>query len=176
MRFIETELPGAFVIESEPAGDERGEFARTFCADEFRVHGLNPHMAQGSVSVNHARGTLRGMHFQLAPHAECKLVRCVRGAIYDVVIDLRPDSPTYTRWIAVELAQGCNRMVYVPEGMAHGFQTLRDDTEVAYQMSCSFSPEHYRGVRHDDPAFGIEWPVPVSRISQRDRDHPDFYP
>ena len=176
MRFIETELPGAFVIEGDPIGDERGEFVRIFCAEEFKDHGLNPHVAQCSVSVNRARGTLRGMHFQLGPQSECKLVRCLRGAIYDVIVDLRPDSPTYTRWTAVELAYGSHRLIYVPEGMAHGFQTLQDDTEVAYQMSRAFSPAHYRGVRYNDPAFAICWPAPVICVSERDRGYPDFAP
>jgi dTDP-4-dehydrorhamnose 3,5-epimerase len=174
MRFTETELSGAFVIEGEPIGDERGQFVRIFCSQEFKGHGLNGDVTQCSVSVNRVRGTLRGMHFQLAPHAECKLVRCLRGAIYDVIVDLRPDSPTYARWTAVELAQGSDRLVYVPEGMAHGFQTLQDDTEVAYQMSHGFSPAHYRGVRYDDPAFAICWPLPVTCVSDRDRGYPDF--
>lgn len=174
MIFTETEIAGVVVIDPEPAGDARGSFARTFCAQEFALHGLEPAVAQCSVSHNRHRGTVRGLHYQLAPHAECKLVRCPRGAIYDVAVDLRPKSPTYLGWTATELSPDNGRMLYVPEGVAHGFQTLRDDTEVAYQMSVEFHAESYRGARFDDPAFGIEWPLPVSAISERDRGYPQL--
>jgi dTDP-4-dehydrorhamnose 3,5-epimerase len=174
MHFTETILPGMFEIELEPARDERGAFARTFCAREFASRGLNAAVAQRSTSLNHLRGTLRGLHYQLAPHAECKLIRCTRGSIYDVAVDLRPESPTYRRWAAVELSALNGRMIYLPEGIAHGFQTLEDDSEVAYQMSQEFQPSLYRGVRFDDPAFGIAWPVEVRMISDRDRGYPDF--
>jgi dTDP-4-dehydrorhamnose 3,5-epimerase len=176
MRFTETALPGAFVIDAEPARDERGAFTRTFCVRDFAGHGLNANVAQCSVSLNHSRGTLRGLHFQLAPHAECKLVRCARGTIWDVIVDLRPESPTYTRWTGVELSARNGRMLYVPEGMAHGFQTLEDDSEVLYQMSREFEPTAYRGVRFDDPAFAIDWPLALGTISERDRSYPDFVP
>jgi dTDP-4-dehydrorhamnose 3,5-epimerase len=176
MRFTETALPGAFVIDPEPARDERGAFTRTFCVGEFASHGLNSTVAQCSVSQNHSRGTLRGLHFQLAPRAECKLVRCARGTIWDVIVDLRPESPTYTGWTGIELSARNGRLLYVPEGMAHGFQTLEDDSEVLYQMSREFEPTAYRGVRFDDPAFAIDWPLAVSTISERDRTYPDFVP
>jgi dTDP-4-dehydrorhamnose 3,5-epimerase len=169
MRFTGTCLPGVFVIDPELAGDDRGSFTRTFCAEEFAAHGLNPAVAQCSTSFNHRRGTVRGLHYQLAPYAECKLVRCIRGAIYDVAVDLRRDSPTHRRWVSIELSQENGRMMFIPEGLAHGFQTLEDDTEVAYQMSQRFVPSHYRGVRYDDPVFGVEWPLPVTVISERDR-------
>lgn len=174
MQFTETVLPGTFEIEREPARDERGAFARTFCAREFASRGLNTAVAQCSTSLNHLRGTLRGLHYQLAPHAECKLIRCTRGSIYDVAVDLRPESPTYRRWAAVELSVLNGRMIYIPERVAHGFQTLEDDSEVAYQVSQEFKPSLYRGVRFDDPAFGIAWPVEVRVISDRDRGYPDF--
>ena len=174
MRFVPTSLPGAFVVEGEPQSDERGYFARTWCADEFAAHGLDPRLAQCSVSWSERRGTLRGMHYQAAPHAEAKLVRCVRGAIHDVIIDLRPASPTFKRHTAVPLRAGAARMLYVPEGMAHGFVTLEDATEVLYQMSVPYVPAAARGVRWDDPAFGIAWPVEVRVIADRDRAYADF--
>jgi dTDP-4-dehydrorhamnose 3,5-epimerase len=163
-------VAGAFVIALEPVEDERGHFARTFCQDEFRGHGLDPCVAQCGVSVNPRRGTLRGMHVQAAPHAEAKLVRCTRGAIYDVILDLRGDSPTSGEWWAVELREADGRQLYVPQGVAHGFQTLEPDTEVSYQMSHRYVPEAATGVRWDDPAFGIEWPVDVAAMSAADRD------
>src|SRR5215211_347747 len=176
MIFIETKLRGAFVIEPERLEDERGFFARTWDRDEFEVHGLNPNLAQCSISFNKRKGTLRGMHYQAAPHEEDKLVRCTRGTIYDVIIDLRPDSPTFTRWVAAELTAENRRMLYLPKGFAHGFQSLRDDTEVFYQISEFYAPESTRGVRWDDPAFGIKWPPSEERvISTRDRRFPDFY-
>jgi dTDP-4-dehydrorhamnose 3,5-epimerase len=156
--FTETELAGAFVIELERHTDERGFFARTFCQQEFEAHGLRAEVAQCNVSFNKRKGTLRGMHYQAAPFAEAKLVRCTAGSIYDVIIDLRPASPTFKRHFAVELSAENHRMLYIPDDFAHGFQTLEDDTEVFYQMAQRYSAEHARGVRWNDPAFGIEWP------------------
>ena len=158
MRFTETRLKGAFIIEPERLEDERGFFARTFCQKEFGAHGLNSKIVQCNVSYNKHKGTLRGMHYQAPPMAEAKLVSCTRGAIYDVIIDLQPESPTYCQWFAEELNAENSKMIYIPEGFAHGFQTLEDETEVFYQMSEFYSPEHARGVRWDDPAFGIKWP------------------
>ena len=174
MRFTEAPLAGAFVIEAERHEDERGFFARTFCEREFAERGLNGHVAQGNLSYNARRGTLRGMHYQRAPQAEAKLVRCARGAIHDVILDLRPASPTYLRHFAIRLDEENRTLLYVPEGVAHGFLTLEDRTEVAYQMSVAYSPDHGAGVRWDDPAFGIAWPEPVRVIAERDRTYPDF--
>lgn len=177
MIFRETAVAGVFVIELEPRGDERGFFARVFCRAEFEEHGLNPHVEQCNVSLSPQAGTLRGMHFQLPPHAEAKTVRCTRGALWDVALDLRPDSPSYLRWVGVELTGENRRMLYVPEGCAHGFQTLADETEAFYQVSSAYAPDAERGVRWDDPAFGIEWPAAVSRvISDKDRSWPDYEP
>ena len=172
MKFIETRLKGAFIIEPERLEDERGFFARTFCHKEFEAHGLNPRMVQCNISYNKHKGTLRGMHNQAAPMAEAKLVRCTRGAIYDVIIDLRPESPTYCQWLAEELNAENSKMIYIPEGFVHGFQTLEDDTEVFYQMSEFYSPEHARGVRWDDLVFGIEWPLNTKIISEKDNNYP----
>ena len=172
MKFIETRFKGAFIIEPEHLEDERGFFARTFCQKEFEAHGLNSKMVQCNISYNKHKGTLRGMHYQVAPMAEAKLVRCTKGAIYDVIIDLRPESPTYCQWLAEELNAENSKMIYIPEGFAHGFQTLEDDTEVFYQMSEFYSPEHARGVRWDDPVFGIEWPLNTKRISEKDKNYP----
>jgi dTDP-4-dehydrorhamnose 3,5-epimerase len=172
MRFVEMSLAGAFVVEIEPSEDDRGSFARTFSRDEFEAHGLSTDIAQCSVSFNKVRGTLRGMHFQAEPYEECKLVRCTRGAIFDVIVDLRPESATYRRWFGTDLTPVNGRMLYVPKGFAHGFQTLEDATEVAYQISQAYVLSHARGVRFDDPAFGIEWPLAVTAISKRDRDFP----
>ena len=172
MKFIETRLKGAFIIEPERLEDERGFFARTFCQKEFEAHGLNPRMVQCNISYNKHKGTLRGMHYQAAPMAEAKLVRCTRGAIYDVIIDLQPESPTYCEWLAEELNAENSKMIYIPEGFAHGFQTLEDDTEVFYQMSEFYSPEHARGVRWDDPIFGIEWHLNTKIISENDQNYP----
>ena len=173
MIFKETPLKGAYLIEPELHADERGFFARTFCGEEFKEHGLNPRIVQCSVSYNRARGTLRGMHYQTAPYEETKLVRCIKGAIYDVLIDLRPDSPTFARWAAFELSATSLRMIYVPEQFAHGFQTLEDDTEILYQMSELHAPEYARGIRWNDPAFGIHWPTADRIISIRDNSYPD---
>jgi dTDP-4-dehydrorhamnose 3,5-epimerase len=168
MIFQETELPGAFVIELERRDDERGFFARSWCSREFEAHGLSPHLAQCNISFNKKEGTLRGLHYQAEPHAEEKLVRCTRGAIYDVIVDLRRDSPTFKRWAAEELTAGNHRMLYIPKGLAHGFLTLADGTEVFYQMTESYHPRSARGVRWDDAAFGIRWPLDEPTLSERD--------
>lgn len=174
MIFEPCPLKDAFIIRLDPHQDERGFFARSFCQEEFRAHGLNPDIEQCNITYNARRGTLRGMHYQATPHEEDRLVRCIRGAIHDVIIDIRPDSPTYRRWTAVELS-GDNRLsLYVPKGFAHGFQTLTDNTEVFYQMSRPFVPGQGRGIRPDDPAFGIAWPVAEWIISERDRGYPDW--
>lgn len=174
MIFKETGLKGAYLIEIEALEDERGFFARTFCRREFRKRGLNSAIAQCSISYNACRGTLRGMHYQEAPHAEAKLVQCMRGAIYDVIIDLRPESPTCCGWYAVELSAENGRLLYLPEGFAHGFQTLTNDTAVYYQISEFYAPQSARGVRWNDPAFGINWPLPDPIISEKDRKLPDY--
>jgi dTDP-4-dehydrorhamnose 3,5-epimerase len=168
MIFTETNLRGAFVIDLERLEDERGFFARTWCEREFAARGLSTRLAQCNISYNFRRGTLRGMHYQTAPHEEEKLVSCPRGAAYDVIVDLRPDSPTRLRWFAVELTAENRRMVYVPEGFAHGFQTLQDDTEVFYLISEFHAPESARGIRWDDPALKIEWPVETAVVSTSD--------
>jgi dTDP-4-dehydrorhamnose 3,5-epimerase len=172
--FKETKLPGAFVIEPDQLADQRGFFARTFCRKEFEAHGINALVEQCNISFNKRKGTLRGMHFQVAPFAEAKLVRCTSGSIYDVIIDLRPSSPTFKQYFAAELSVENRAMLFIPEGFAHGFQTLQDDSEVFYQMGQSFSAEHARGVRWNDPAFGIEWPKDERIIIERDRNYPDF--
>lgn len=168
MIFRETALRGAFVIEVEPLEDERGGFARTFCQREFAAHGLRPQVAQCNLSFNHKAGTLRGMHYQLAPAAETKLVRCTRGAILDVIVDLRPGSPTYLQHVTAELSEDNRRALYVPELFAHGYQTLTDGAEVSYQVGEFYTPGSERGLRHDDPRLGIVWPLPVSVISDKD--------
>ena len=174
MIFTETKLKGAFIIEPERLEDERGFFARTFCQKEFATLGLNPNLVQCNISFNKRKGTLRGMHYQAAPHEEAKLVRCTMGAIYDVIIDLRPDSSTFKQWVAVELTAANRRMLYIPEGFAHGFQTLDDNTEVFYQMSELYHPECARGVKWDDPAFAIEWLAPPVAISSKDKSYKHF--
>jgi dTDP-4-dehydrorhamnose 3,5-epimerase len=168
MRFTETKLKGAFIIDLDIKEDNRGFFARTFCAKEFEQHGLKPVVAQCNLSFNHKAGTLRGMHFQTPPACETKLVRCTRGVIYDVIIDLRPDSPTYLQHIGVELSADNRRALYVPELFAHGYQTLTDDAEVVYQVTEFYTPGCEGGIRYSDPAVGIEWPLPVSVISDKD--------
>jgi len=174
MIFHETRIAGAFEIEPELKHDERGFFARTWCSEEFEAHGLNPHLEQCSVSFSTRKGTLRGMHYQTAPFQETKLVRCTQGAIYDVVLDLRPESPTFRGWAAAELTAEKRNMLYIPQGCAHGFLTLRDESEVFYQMSEVHRPEAARGVRWNDSAFTIHWPAEVSVIAERDRTYPDF--
>lgn len=176
MIFTPTGLAGAFFIDLEARQDERGFFARVWCARELTEHGLDTTCAQASVSFTKRRGTLRGMHYQVPPHAEIKIVRCTRGAMYDVIIDLRPDSSTYLRHIGVELTADNRRQLYIPTGMAHGFQTLTDDCEVFYQMSAFYAPEAQRGVRWDDPAFSIVWPIAAAQLNERDRLYPDFTP
>jgi dTDP-4-dehydrorhamnose 3,5-epimerase len=176
MRFIETPLMGVWVLELEEIEDERGWFARAFDAEEFRARGLNPEVVQCNTSFNRRAGTLRGMHYQATPHGESKLVRCVRGAIFDVAVDLRLDSPTFRNWHGVELSAENHLSFYIPAGLAHGFQTLTDDCEVLYQMGDPYVPEAARGVRWDDPAFGIEWPSldGVRTISAKDASYKDF--
>lgn len=169
MIFTETELSGAFVVEPERLEDARGHFARTWCAEEFEGMGLNPGLAQCSTSFNAARGTLRGLHYQAAPDAETKLVRCTMGSIFDVIVDLRVDSPTRGKWTALVLSAENRAMIYIPEGFAHGFQTLADDSEVFYQISAFYAPEASRGIRWDDPDLAIDWPWIEERvISERD--------
>ena len=178
MRFVPTRLSGVLVVEPEPAQDERGEFLRTWCAGEFAAHGLVTDVAQRSLSVNVRRGTLRGMHWQAPPHGEHKLVRCTRGAVHDVVLDLRPRSETYCEWVSVRLDERTRNAVWIPPGCAHGFVTLEDDSHVQYQMDVSYAPESARGARWDDPAFGIEWPridgVDEYVIGERDAAWPGF--
>ncbi len=176
MRYLSTSVAGAFVLEQERRADERGWFARTWDAEELRAHGLDPALTQCSASFNHRRGTLRGMHWQAPPFAEVKIVRCVRGALYDVAVDLRPDSPTFRRWAAVELTPDNGRAFYIPRGFAHGFFTLADATEVAYQISAPYQPSAARGARFDDPSLAIEWPGQPEVIAPRDRDYPDLAP
>ncbi len=174
MVFTKTQLAGVFIIEPERLEDERGFFARTWCQREFEAHHLNASLAQCNISFNRGRGTLRGLHYQVAPHEEAKLVRCTMGSIYDVVVDLRLQSATFRMWIAVELTATNRKMLYVPERVAHGFQTLEDNTEVFYQMSDFYHPECARGVRWNDPAFGVQWPLSVETMSARDQQYPDF--
>ncbi len=174
MKFIETDISGVVVIELEKHEDERGWFARAWCREEFTVHDLPVDLVECNLSYNEKRGTLRGMHFQVAPHAEAKLVRCVAGAVHDVALDLRPGSPSYREFIGVELSAGSGRAVFLPEGIAHGFQTLTDHSTLFYQMSSAYSPEGAAGVRWNDSAFGIEWPLADPIVSARDQSFPDF--
>jgi dTDP-4-dehydrorhamnose 3,5-epimerase len=169
MKFTETKLAGAFIVEPEPHEDTRGFFARTFCAREFGEKDLNSVFVQCSVSMTRDRGAVRGLHYQVAPAAEAKLVRCVSGALYDVIVDLRPESKTYLQHIGVELTARNRRALYVPEMFAHGFQTLENDTEVFYQISAFFAPDLARGIRFDDPKLGVKWPLPVTTMSEKDR-------
>jgi dTDP-4-dehydrorhamnose 3,5-epimerase len=174
MIFTETKLKGAFIVDIQPHVDERGFFARSWCEDEFKRHGLNPRLTQCNISFNKKRGTLRGMHYQAEPYPEAKLVRCTMGAIYDVIIDLRNDSPTFKQWFAVDLTAQNLCALYIPEGFAHGFQTLEDNTEVFYQMSEFYHPECARGVRWDDAAFQVEWRLKSVVISAKDNEYPSF--
>lgn len=169
MIFHETKLQGAYVIDIERVEDERGFFARSFCQKEFRKFGLEDGMAQCNISFNTKKHTLRGLHYQLAPHAEAKLVRCTRGGIFDAIVDLRDGSPTYRQWYATELTGENRRMLYIPKGFAHGLLTLEDNTEVFYVMSDFYSSDHARGLRWDDPAIGIQWPVERPIVSERDK-------
>jgi dTDP-4-dehydrorhamnose 3,5-epimerase len=174
VQFIETEIPGVLIVEAEVHRDVRGLFTRTWSEREFREHGCDPAVVECNVSFNHRAGTLRGMHYQAAPHAQVKVVRCTRGAVWDAVIDLRPGSPTFKKYIGVELTARNHRQVYIPGGIAHGFITLEDDTEVFYQMGSAYDGPSSRGVRWNDPAFGIRWPMPVTVILDRDASYPDF--
>lgn len=173
MRFVPTEVPGAWLIEEERFADERGYFARTWCTREFAANGLEAAVVQCSVSFNARRGTLRGMHYQAPPRAEVKLVRCTRGAIFDVAVDLRPGSTAFRRWVGVELTAENGRALYIPKGFAHGFLTLADETEVFYQMSEFYGPVEARGLRWDDPFVGVRWPASPQVMASRDRDYPD---
>lgn len=174
MLFTETKLKGAYIIDVKRLEDERGFFGRSYCQREFEALGLNTNVVQTNVSYNKKKGTLRGMHMQLAPHEETKLVRCTHGAIYDVIVDLRPDSPTFKQWVGVELTADSYRMLYVPEGFAHGFITLEDNTDVTYQVTQFYTPGAERGYRWDDPAFNIQWPIEPVVISEKDRAHAPF--
>ncbi len=176
MKFVFAPLHGACIIEPEPAADERGYFARGFCAREFADHGLASNFVQANISFNSHAGTLRGMHYQIAPAAEVKLVRCVRGALFDALVDLRQESPTFLQWFGDTLTAENRKMMYVPEGFAHGLLALEPNTEAFYMVSQFYAPEMERGLRWDDPAIGIEWPRQPSVISERDRRHPDFNP
>jgi dTDP-4-dehydrorhamnose 3,5-epimerase len=176
MIFTETSLSGAYIVDLYRMEDERGFFGRSFCREEFRARSLKTEIVQSNVSFNSKQGTLRGMHLQVSPCAEAKLVRCTRGAVHDVIVDLRPESRTYCKWIAVRLTEDDERALYIPEGIAHGFQTLRDNTELFYQMFAVYSPEWQRGVRWDDPVFGITWPIPNPIISEKDRAFKDYSP
>jgi dTDP-4-dehydrorhamnose 3,5-epimerase len=168
--FTETELAGAYVIDLERREDDRGFFARTFCRDEFEAHGLNPVIAQANIAFNRVKGTLRGMHFQFPPAAETKLVRCTRGAILDIIVDLRPESPTFLRSVSVQLAADNHRALYVPERFAHGYQVLADETETSYQVGEFYTPSAEGGLRYDDPSLGLAWPLPVTEMSGKDRE------
>lgn len=172
MKFTETDLAGAFVIDLEPHDDDRGFFARSFCQHEFGDHGLKPVIAQANLAYNRSKGTVRGMHFQIPPAAETKLVRATRGAILDIIVDLRPESPTYLQHISVELTEDNHRALYVPERFAHGYQALADATETSYQVGEFYSPAHERALPHDDPRLGLEWPLPITVISEKDRNAP----
>jgi dTDP-4-dehydrorhamnose 3,5-epimerase len=176
LRFTPTSLEGAWLVDLEPVEDERGYFARSWSPEEFARHGLDTRIAACNVSFNRARSTLRGMHFQVPPHAEVKLVRCTAGAIHDVIIDLRPGSPTYCRWYAVELTARNRSALYVPAGFAHGFQTLEPYSEVLYHMSAPYVADAARGVRWNDPAFRVDWPPGQRVMSERDLTYPDFSP
>lgn len=174
MIFTETRLAGAFIIDVDKIEDPRGFFGRSWCEKEAAAHGITARMVQSNVSLNVAKGTLRGLHFQRAPFGENKLVRCTRGAVLDVIVDLRPGSPTQREWIAVELEAGMHRMIYVPEGFGHGYQTLSENSELFYQVSQYYSSQHSGGVAYDDPAFRIVWPLPVTALSEADRNWPAY--
>jgi dTDP-4-dehydrorhamnose 3,5-epimerase len=174
MQFYQTILCGVWTVHLEPTRDSRGFFARTFCVDEFAAHGLEANYPQHSISFSVRRGTLRGMHYQREPHSEVKLVRCVKGAIWDVVTDIRPGSPTYRQWQGFELSSTNGHQLYIPKGLAHGFQTLTNDVEVNYLISEPYAPQSANGIRYDDPAFGINWPLAVTEISEKDLHWPNF--
>jgi dTDP-4-dehydrorhamnose 3,5-epimerase len=175
MQFAETRIPGVVLVTPDVFTDERGQFVRAWMPDEFAARGLDTRIAQGSLALTRRRGTIRGMHFQAAPFEEAKIVRAVRGGVFDVAVDLRPDSPTFRQWVGCELTDQNRQIMYVPPGCAHGYQTLADDTEVFYFVSAAYSPPHQRGVRWDDPAFGIVWPLGApTTIHDRDASYPDF--
>lgn len=174
MKFIETDLPGAYIIELDKREDDRGFFARAWCRREFGDRGIHSQLVQCNISFNKKRGTLRGMHYQTTPYEEAKLVRCTRGAVYDVIIDIRPYSDTFTQWVSVDLTDENRKMLFIPEGFAHGFLTLADSTEVFYMMSEFYMPEFAKGIRWNDPAFNIRWPIPVKVISERDMQYSNF--
>ena len=174
MIFIQTPLAGLFIVDAQPVGDARGSFARIWCQREFEQKGLTGRVVQANISRNHLKGTLRGMHWQAAPHPEAKLVRCTRGALFDVAVDLRQESVTYLRWFGTELNERSGRMLFIPVGFAHGFVTLTDETDVSYLMSEFYFPECQRGARYDDPSFAIEWPVEPSVVASKDTSWPDF--
>lgn len=174
MHFQQSKIPGLYVIEVEPHKDHRGFFARSWCQREFSAHGLNPRIAQISVAFTAKKGGLRGLHYQLSPHWEAKTVRCTRGKIFDVAVDLRPDSPTFCQWVGFELSADNHRTLHIPEGCAHGYQTLEHESEIQYLTTEFYAPEAARGRRYNDPAFGITWPLPVAAISDADRSWPDF--
>ena len=173
MRFVPTSLPGVHLLEPERHADVRGFFARTWCAGELKEHGLEAELCQASVSYNHKKGTLRGLHYQAPPHAEVKLVRCTRGALFDVAVDIRPDSPSFRKWVGVELTADNGKALYIPKGFAHGFYTLADATEVEYLISTEYRPEAGRGLRYNDAFFSIAWPGPADVIAERDSNYPD---
>lgn len=174
MKFTESKLKGAYIIEVDKIGDHRGFFGRLWCKNEMEEHGLNTNLTQSNVSLSSQKGTLRGMHFQNEPYQETKLVRCTRGSVFDVIVDLRPDSPTFKQWFGAKLTADNYKMMYVPEGFAHGFLTLEDNSEVYYLVTEFYNKENESGVRYNDPAFGIEWPIDIIEISEKDNNHPDF--
>jgi dTDP-4-dehydrorhamnose 3,5-epimerase len=174
MQFQKTTLDGAWLIQLDPARDNRGFFARTFCVEEFSAHGLETNFRQHSISYSKSKGTLRGMHYQRKPHSEVKLLRCLKGTIWDVIIDIRPNSPTFRCWQGFELSDGNRHQLYIPKGFAHGFQTLTENVEVGYLISESYTPAAACGIRHNDPNFSLTWPLPISDISEKDGSWPDF--
>jgi dTDP-4-dehydrorhamnose 3,5-epimerase len=174
MIFTETPLKGAFVIDLEKRGDDRGFFGRAFCRHELGAHGLDSAIAQANLSYNVNKGTLRGMHFQKAPHAEDKMIRCIAGSIHDVILDIRPDSPTFGKWFAAELSADNRRMMYVPKGFAHGYQALTDHSEALYLVTEFYTPTHEAGIRWNDPRFNIQWPIAEPILSPKDAVHPDY--
>jgi dTDP-4-dehydrorhamnose 3,5-epimerase len=176
MKFTETKLKGAYIIDLEPRSDRRGFFARTFCQNEFEAHGLNPNVAQCNLSFNEKKGTLRGLHYQRPPATEAKLIRCIRGAIYDVIVDMRPESPTYLQFVGVELSAENHRALYVPDLFAHGYQALTDGAEALYQVSEFYTPGVEGGLRYDDPVLGIDWPLPATEVSEKDQSWPLLEP
>ena len=176
MRFVETALHGVWIVEMVPVEDTRGHFARSWCSRDFASRGLSVDLSQCSISRTRKKGTIRGMHYQRPPKEEAKLVRCTRGAVFDVAIDLRPHSPTFMHWEGRELTAEGWRMLYIPEGCAHGLQALQDDSEVSYMISAEFAPETAAGVRWDDPLFAVRWPLQVSSLSEKDRSYPDYVP